>query len=57
MLIGKYVNLIDRWLHIRIIVNINENTDETKQTICVTDRNTGELVTITENKVLASDIS
>ena len=44
-------------MHISIIVNINENTDETKQTICVTDRNTGELVTITENKVLASDVS
>ena len=34
-----------------------KNTDETKQTICVTDRNTGELVTITEKQSIMSDIS
>ena len=53
----QYINPIDRWLHIRIIANISENNDEAKQTIYVTDRNTGELISTVENKALASDVS
>ena len=51
-----YVNPLSRWLHVRIVANISTDEEVAKQSIYVTDRDTGELVTSVENIALTTNV-
>lgn len=53
---GNTIDPTNRWLHIQIVANISEDAEEAKQTIYVTDKTSGELLSTVENVNLAKNV-